>query len=124
MFDTILEDVPGISELHIASYDHAIGSNAVFSWNKVLEGGDVLLDAVKQMKDSKQVGDLMPRMHIEAETFKGNSRPLIFVCHGLGGTLLKQVSRYPLRICTALHTNAVGFERGITAEADVQCGLG
>ncbi|KAI5853292.1 hypothetical protein GGS23DRAFT_591200 [Durotheca rogersii] len=59
--------------IEIHSYDHQVNLDNDFSWQGILDAGRGLLMALQKFQDRQT-----------------NPTPLVFICHGLGGSILKQ----------------------------------
>ncbi|KAJ3541339.1 hypothetical protein NM208_g4656 [Fusarium decemcellulare] len=64
-------------EVTIHAYDHGIPLDDQFEWHRLLDAG----------------GEFLARLHsfhLAQTTALGEPQPLLFICHGLGGSILKQ----------------------------------
>ncbi|KAF4450028.1 tetratricopeptide repeat domain-containing protein [Fusarium austroafricanum] len=64
-------------EVTIHAYDHGILLDDQFDWQRLLDAGAGFLTALKSFHDLQR-------------TTLGEPQPLLFMCHGLGGAILKQ----------------------------------
>jgi hypothetical protein len=74
------------------SFDHGLSSDETFSWQALVESGAHLLDTLLRLREDEKVGLAYHTYQLGSLTkeWKYQEYPLLFVCHGLGGIIIKK----------------------------------
>ena len=78
----------------ILCFDHGMSSDETFSWQKLVESGADVLNTLLKLREDETVRSQIAFRNFNHAPNKTQVQefPFLFVCHSLGGIVLKQVS--------------------------------